>query len=268
MRQGEDALLDLHSHILAGMDDGASSIEEAVRMALQAEATGTSFIVATPHHANGVYTNIASKVIEQTIHMNKVLASRQIPVIVFPGQEIRAHVSLIDDYHKGEILTLAGSSYLLLEMPSSHIPSFMEELIHELKVLGIKPIIAHPERNKEVVDNYRRLEALIDLGAYAQITSHSLSGNFGSKVEQHAWSLCQKGLVHLVANDAHNCDKRGFCLDQTYLLVQERLGEEWRSYFENNALCILEDKEFAVQPVITAKSPNLFRSFTSYFFKR
>jgi len=261
-------LIDIHSHILHGIDDGASSIEEAMRMAQQAEKTGTTTIIATPHHANGVYINPASSIVECTALLNQQLVANGIAVTVLPGQEIRVTNELLDQYLQGELLTLANSSYILLEMPSSRIPVSMEEYIHELSIRGLKPIIAHPERNKEVAEHPEKLERLLAFGAYAQVTSHSLLGAFGTKIARQAWSLCEKGLIHLVANDAHNCEQRGFCLDQTYSEIRKKLGEDWEGYFKRNANCIVLDTAFEEQPSSIKHSPGFLRSLTSYLFKR
>jgi len=261
-------LIDIHSHILPGIDDGASSVEDAIKMAQQAEKTGVTTIIATPHHANGAFTNPAPSIVEYTTHLNQQLVANGISVTVLPGQEIRVTNDLLDEYLEGGLLTLAGSSYLLLEMPSSHIPARMEDHIHELVVRGLKPIIAHPERNKEVVEHPSKLEQLLAIGAYAQITSHSLLGGFGTKIEKHSWSLCEKGLIHLVANDAHNCEQRGFCLDQAYSQIRKKLGEDWESYFKQNANNIVLNTAFEEQPTSIVQSSGFLRSLTSFFIKK
>ena len=114
------------------------------------------------------------------------------PITIVTGQEIRVHDDLLEAWYRKELLPLAGSSYVLIEMPSSRIPKAMLDLIHELSILNLKPIIAHPERNAEVVQHPERLAELVEAGAFAQVTTHSLVGGFGKRIEQTAWSLCRR----------------------------------------------------------------------------
>ena len=143
-------MIDIHTHILPGLDDGASDWDDTLSMARAAAADGISTIIATPHHANGRYDNPAAAIRERVTRVNERLAEVGVSVTIAAGQEIRVHDDLLDAWHRGELLTLAGSDYALIEMPFSHIPKPMKELLHELSVLNLRPIIAHPERNAEI----------------------------------------------------------------------------------------------------------------------
>lgn len=228
-------MIDIHTHILPGLDDGAQTWEDALNMARAAVAEGITTVIATPHHANGVYLNKAEAVRAQAELFRERLAAEGIPLKVECGQEIRVHDDLLDAWQRNELLTLAGSSYMLIEMPSGRIPSGMRDLIHELKILGLKPIIAHPERNAEAIRHPERLSELLDAGAYAQVTTHSLLGLFGKKIEDAAWSFCKNGLVHLVSSDAHHADLRGFRLREAYDRISSKLGEKFKENFRQNA---------------------------------
>ncbi|GIO42645.1 tyrosine protein phosphatase [Paenibacillus apis] len=241
-------MIDIHTHILPGLDDGAQTWEDTMNMARVAASEGITTIIATPHHANGRYDNIASEVVEHTKHANEQLIAAGIPVTILPGQEIRMHYDFLEAWYRTELLPLANSKYVLLEMPSSRIPQEIYELIHELKIMKLKPIIAHPERNAEIMKNPERLGELIDLGAFAQVTTHSLLGGFGKRIEKSAWSLCKNGLIHLVSSDAHHVERRGFRLREAYNVISERLGRPWETYFLNNAQCVIEDNSFGTQP--------------------
>jgi len=259
-------MIDIHTHILPGLDDGAASFEDTLNMARAALSEGITTIIATPHHANGTYTNTADNVAEHTHSVNEQLMAAGVPVTIRPGQEVRVHDDLLDAWHRGEILPLAGSSYILVEMPSSRIPKAMYELIHELSLLKLKPIIAHPERNAEVVKHPERLAELIEAGAFAQVTTHSLLGGFGKRIEQSAWSLMKDGLIHIVSSDAHHVERRGFRLREAYVSIERRMGEQWVSYLQGNAQSIIEDKPFHIQPA-AASSKGVVRRFLSYFHK-
>lgn len=257
-------MIDIHTHILPGVDDGAEHWNDTLDMARAAVSEGITTIIATPHHANGRYINSAVEVVEHTRYINEQLLIAGVPVTILPGQEIRVHIDLLEAWSRAELLPLANSNYVLIEMPSSRIPKEMDELIHELNILNLKPIIAHPERNAEVMKNPQRLAELIQRGAFAQVTSHSLLGGFGRKVEKLAWSLCRSGLIHIVSSDAHHMELRGFRLREAYDVICERMGEQWYNYFISNAQCVIEDEPFTSTPDLTSPK-GMLRRMLAYF---
>lgn len=261
-------MIDIHTHILPGLDDGATDLNDTLDMARAACAEGITTIIATPHHANGTYTNLANDIAKHTLSVNERLRAEGVPVTVMAGQEIRVHDDLLEAWHRQELLPLAGSGYVLLEMPSSRIPKSMGELIHELNVMKLKPIIAHPERNAEVVQHPERLAELVEAGAFAQVTTHSLLGGFGRKIEQSAWTLLKKGYIHIVSSDAHHIERRGFRLGEAYAAIERTMGEKWVHYLQSNARYVLEDKPFGSQPFAAASPEGAMRRVLSYFFKR
>lgn len=261
-------LIDIHTHILPGLDDGASSDEDALQLARAAHEEGITTIIATPHHANGVYLNAAAEVTRHVQALNEKLVLEGLPVTLFPGQEIRVHDDLLDAWHRGELLSLAGSKYVLLEMPSSRIPQTMGDLVHELGVMGLKPIIAHPERNAEVVSQPERLEELLDLGAYAQVTTHSLLGGFGKRIEQSAWTLLKRGSIHIVSSDAHHVERRGFRLAEAYSAIDRVIGREWSDYLQANASAVALNESFDDQPRGRPAQQSAVRKLFSFFQKK
>ncbi len=257
-------MIDIHTHILPGLDDGAADWNDTLNMAKAAAAEGIKKLISTPHHANGRYDNPAVEVRAHVNRTNERLADAGVPVTVAPGQEIRVHGDLLEAWHRGELLTLADSAYVLIEMPFSHVPKDMKELIHELGVLRLRPIIAHPERNAEIVKHPRLLAELVELGACAQMTTHSLLGDFGRQVRQAAWTLCESGLVHLVSSDAHHHERRGFRMREAYEAIRQRMGEPWEAYYKRNARCVADDMPFDSPPSATA-SDTLLRRLLSFF---
>lgn len=241
-------MIDIHSHILPGIDDGAADWEHSIALARAAEAEGITDLIATPHHYDGKYNNSAETVHKLTEQLNERLSEQAIQLKIHQGQEIHIHHDLLRNWQQGKLLGLAGSSYVLLEMPASHVPPAMEEFIYELKLLDIHAIIAHPERNAEIVKSPDRLEDLIAAGAYAQVTSHSLLGGFGRGIERAAWTLSRRGLIHFIASDAHNLSWRGFRLQEAYERVTLEMGEDWASYFEYNAHALLLNTELSSLP--------------------
>lgn len=261
-------MIDIHTHILPGLDDGAQDIQDTLQMAHAALAEGIDVIIATPHHANGVYINAAADVSRHVQELNDRFSAEGLSLRIAAGQEIRVHDDLLEALHRGELLTLAGSSYVLLEMPSSRIPRVMSELIHELGILGLKPIIAHPERNAEVVQHPDRLTQLIELGAYTQVTTHSLLGGFGKRIEQAAWSLLRSGDIHIVSSDAHHVERRGFRMQEAYQAIERSVGGQWSEYLKRNAAAVLVDNPFEEPPQGRSSTGFHIKKFYSFFFKK
>ena len=239
-------MIDIHSHILPGLDDGAKDLADSLEMARIAVSEGIRTIFATPHHANGKYTNDASKVMSAVEQLNDILRERKLPLKVLHGQEIRVYPGLIDDWHNRELLTLNRSRYILLELPTGSIPSSFGELLHELSVLKLVPIIAHPERNAEIAGDPDLLTQFIERGALSQITSHSVIGAFGKKVQRLCLELCRRNLVHFVASDAHHAVLRPYRLRECYEYLRSEAGDRYVEYYHANAASLVADEPVEV----------------------
>lgn len=233
-------MIDIHSHILPGLDDGPQSIGESLDMARMAVQEGISVLIATPHHRKGVFVNEAPDIREAVDRFNENLVEHGIPLDISYGQEIHHYPRIIDDFYNRKLLTLDGSPYALIEFPSSQIPKTVEETLHELALLRITPIIAHPERNKEIAERPDKLTELVAKGALSQVTSHSITGRFGTQIQSLAMKLCSMHLVHFIASDAHNVTDRPFHLQQAYETIRKTLGPEYVEYFQKNAQSILD----------------------------
>ena len=132
----------------------------------------------------------------------------------YPGQEIRLYGELKRDLERGRLLSLAGTKYLLIELPYHHVPRYAEKLLFDLQLNGYIPIIAHPERNLELMENPDLLYRLVKNGACAQLTCSSLAGRFGRSVKRLARRFLEANLIHFIASDAHNLTTRSFFLIQ------------------------------------------------------
>jgi protein-tyrosine phosphatase len=256
-------MIDIHSHILPFMDDGAADWETALAMAQDAHKDGITTLIATPHHNNGQYVNAAPEIRQAVTMMNERLRQVGNPLLVLSGQEIRVYGDLLNDLEKGELLSLAGSRYILLEMPSSRIPRNMEEICHELIIQGYVPVIAHPERNAEVAANPSSLEKLIALGSVGQVTAQSVAGVFGKKLQKLSLELCRRNLVHMVASDAHDTGHRPFGLSEAYRTLGKEIGLEVCSYFQENAEKVIGNIEIQERKLETPRKKT--RSFLNFF---
>lgn len=236
-------MIDIHSHILPFMDDGAADWEAALVMAQDAHRDGITTVIATPHHANGQYMNPGPSIRQAVEMMNERLRQEGNPLLVLPGQEIRIYGDLLNDLEQGQLLCLADSRYILLEMPSSRVPRNMEEICHELIIQGFVPVIAHPERNAEIAADPSKLERLIELGSLGQVTAQSVAGVFGSKLQKLSLELCRRNAVHVVASDAHDSTRRAFGLSAAYMVLEKELGSTQCDKFRSNALQIVLNEE-------------------------
>ncbi|MEK5361894.1 tyrosine-protein phosphatase [Peribacillus castrilensis] len=229
-------MIDLHCHILPGVDDGSPDMQESIVMAKRAVEAGITHIFATPHHLNERYVNVKDDIIDCVFELNECLQQENIPLSVHPGQELRIHRELFVSLEKGEVLTLDNTNkYLLLELPSGHVPSYTQELIYELLLKGITPIIVHPERNKELIENHNLLFKLVQEGALTQLTSDSIIGIFGKNVKSFSKKIIENNLTHFIATDAHNVTSRGFTLQKAYETITKAYGIERTFYYKKNA---------------------------------
>lgn len=210
-------LIDLHCHILPGLDDGAKTLADSLQMAEAALDQEITHILCTPHHANGRYSNPKEKVIRATANLQKELDQRHLPLTLLEGQEIRIHGEIIQEIKQDQLLfTDLNDTYLLIELPTQDVPAYSQQLFFQLRTLGKVPVIVHPERNKVFMQDPNQLSPFLEMGCLAQLTAPSLVGIYGKTVQQVAQKMVQNNLVQMVASDAHGVDKRTFYLKEAY----------------------------------------------------
>lgn len=213
-------MVDIHCHILPAIDDGSSSLEESLAMAEIAIEDGISRIVATPHIKGEVHSPQFLQ--QQVDEFNAVLNKRGYPLQIFTG----ADVSAMLPPHEVARYTINGSSYFLLEFPHSHLPLNANEMVFELLLAGMLPIITHPERNPSIVRDPQRLFRLVEAGCLVQVTAGSLTGNFGADSRDCAEYLLKMGNVHFLATDAHSATHRRPVLSDGVRAAAAIIGEE------------------------------------------
>ena len=230
-------MIDIHNHILPGVDDGAKDIEMSIAMANVAVQEGITHILATPHHRNSEFVNERSKLEEAVGQLQVELDRRGIDLVVFPGQEIRLHGELLDHIDQGEILfTDLDGHYILIEFPSHEVPHYAEQVFFDLLSRNIRPIIVHPERNQKIIEKPEILKRFVEMGCYAQLTAASYLGEFGSGVEETSRLLIEENLVHMLASDAHRPHgPRGFNMEAAFNKMQTEYGTSIVFDFKANA---------------------------------
>lgn len=205
-----NSMIDIHNHILINVDDGPNSKEEMLRLLKQAKDEGVSGVVATPHHLHPNYDNQMNVVKEKVNELLVMEEVQQLGIDIYAGQEVRANDQILNQLDSGEIEGINQSKYLLVELPSNRVPRFTQNLIYEIQNKGFVPIIAHPERNKEITQNLDKLYDLINAGALSQLTAQSLVGKFGKNIRNISIQMIENNLVHFIASDAHNVENRPF----------------------------------------------------------
>ncbi|MFH1981094.1 MAG: CpsB/CapC family capsule biosynthesis tyrosine phosphatase [Pseudomonadota bacterium] len=219
-------MIDLHCHILPGTDDGAEDIDESLDMARVAVADGIHTLVATPHVGNGVYAPVPEDIDATVLVLQRALDQERIPLKIIAGAEMHLHPGLRDLYHRAKGPTIGGSGrFMLLELPVHSVPSGVSELIFSLKMDGITPILAHPERNTAIQQDPDMLKQLVETGALVQVTAMSVTGVFGHRAGDCAAHLLNRRLVHVIASDAHDADYRRPVLTAAVAAAAEIFGD-------------------------------------------
>jgi protein-tyrosine phosphatase len=215
-------LIDLHCHMLPGIDDGSPDMQTSLAMARAAVADGLVMTACTPHIFPGLYDN-SRQTIEWSVEaLRNALAAETIPLQIVAGADTHLVPGLLGRLRSGEVPTLAGSSYLLLEPAHHVIPPDFEQSVYELLAAGYIPVITHPERLSWIGDYYDIFRRLVERGAWMQITSGSLTGRFSSEARYWGEKMLDEGLVHLLATDAHGLGKR-----PPRLAEGRRAAEKW-----------------------------------------
>ncbi len=241
-------MIDIHTHILPGLDDGARDMEQSLKMARIAARDGIKQIIATPHVIRGLYENKKDHIIEAVDRLNTRLAEEQIPVEILPGAEYRLEPDLARQLKQKELLTLNDSGrYLLVELPDAFLPEFTADVLYQIQLEGITPVIAHPERNIILSQKPARLKEFIQRGMAAQLTTSSITGVFGIQAKKSGLYFLKEGLIHVIASDAHSSSGRVPELNLCSKIISQRFGPETsHTLFQENPQRICRGKELIV----------------------
>lgn len=233
-------LIDLHCHLLPGVDDGSPDLATSLKLAQDAVNDGVTHALLTPHHMNGHYVNHKADVLQLTADFQQALNENEIPLTVFPGQEVRINGELLEALRKDDILFAdEGGRYMLLEFPSQEVPQYAKEMVFKLRQQGIVPIIVHPERNAELLEHPERLQPFLEQGCLTQLTSSSYLGRFGKKIEKVTTSMIKAGQGAIFASDAHALSHREYELSEALQKLRGEFGAELADTYEQNARDII-----------------------------
>jgi len=219
-------MIDLHCHILPGIDDGSPDLETSLEMARVAVADGIATMACTPHIYPGVYDNTGDGIRQAIEQLQTALDSHGIALTLVAGADAHLAPELPARLRSGEAPSLAGSRYFLLEPPHHVAPPRFADFVFNLLAGGFVPLITHPERLTWIEDHYAEICSLADQGAWLQVTAGSLTGRFGARPRYWGERLLDEGRVHVLATDSHGVKRRPPLLAEGREAAQNWVGLE------------------------------------------
>ena len=257
-------MIDLHSHILAEVDDGADSLATSLAMAQMAVADGIEVMACTPHFMPGMYDNQAADIRQRVAQLNHILMEKGIDLALVTGSDAHIRPDFLPCLRDGTILTLHDSRYVLFEPPHNLMPQRLEDLLFNISMSGYVPILTHPERLKWIEQGYEVFVTLAKQGVWMQITAGSLTGRFGKRPQYWAQRMLAEGLVSILATDAHNTRSRPPLLSEAYEIAVAEVGiEEANHLVVTRPHCVLENAGDELVPeIFVGKGPKIDKKST------
>ncbi len=255
-------MVDIHSHILWGLDDGADTLETALRMLQAAHEAGTTDIVATPH-ANSKYAFQPEVIAQRIAELESELAGK---LKLHRGCDFHLSYENIEDaIANPRKYTVNGKWFLLVEFADLHVPQATSSILDRLMTNDMFPIITHPERNPILSHKMDELAKWVERGSFVQVTAKSLEGGFGGTARDAAWKMLSRGIVHFIASDCHDPEYRSPRLDRAFELVSNKLGKENAEllFVANPAAVVNGQDPASIVPAETGRK----RSFFSFMRK-
>lgn len=222
-------MIDLHCHLLPGIDDGPDTLDQALELARLAVANGIRHSVVTPHIHPGRYENQKSSLEPLLTAFRQALAERDIPLSLSLGGEVRLGMESVALIQQAQVPMLGhenGYDIMLLEFPHSHILPGSDKLVTFLLQRNIRPMIAHPERNKDVMRSLDKILPFLEAGCLLQVTAGSVAGDFGKIARQRSLEMLERGWVAVLASDAHNSKYRPPNLEPGRAAAARIIGQE------------------------------------------
>jgi protein-tyrosine phosphatase len=217
-------LIDLHSHILPGVDDGSPDLETSLTMARMAVMDGIKVMACTPHFMPGLYDNEAADIRRRVAALNQILIAKDISLSLVVGADAHIRPDFIDGLRNNKILRLHDSRYVLFEPSHTTMPHRIDDLLFNILRAGFVPILTHPERFSWIEQHYDVVERMVKDGVWMQVTAGSLTGKFGQRSQYWAQRMLAEGCVHILATDAHNLRSRSPLLSDAVTVATREVG--------------------------------------------
>lgn len=201
-------MIDLHCHLLPGIDDGAPDLQTALDMARAFVDQGVEGVACTPHILPGLYHNTGPQIVAAVAAFREQLANAGIPLVVVAGADNHIIPDFVQGLRSGHLLPISNTRYVLVEPPHHIAPTRLDELFFDILVAGYIPILTHPERLTWVEGKYDLIESLASRGVWMQLTTGSLIGLFGTRARKLSERMLRDGMVQIIATDAHDLKAR------------------------------------------------------------
>jgi len=260
-------MIDLHSHLLPGIDDGSKDWDESLEMARQAVADGTTEIQITHHILDNSQYRLETEILEKYDEMKRLLQAKKIKLTLHlaceifyqPDMELHHRISTFDN----------NGRYFLVEFPMQGIPRGVDEVFFQMILDGKTPVIAHPERNVGFLKNPNRVYEFVQRGALFQMNAGSLSGKYGDGVSALAMALMNSRLIHFFGSDGHNTRSRKVCMGEDYKMVRDMWGDRTaQRLFHENPRLALAGKEVKIPEPLPVEAVKKRRSLNPLQFLR
>lgn len=241
-------MIDIHSHIIFGVDDGPKTIEESLSLIGEAYRQGVRYIVATSHRRKGMFETPEKIIMINFFQLKEAVAEVYPEIRLCYGAELYYSKDILSKLKKKKVPTLNGSRYILLEFSMNTPWKEIQEAVNEVTLLGLTPVLAHIERYDALAFQSERVEELIDKGCYTQVNSThvlkpALIGERAKEFKKRTRYFLEQDLVHCVASDMHNLYSRPPFMREAYQLVKKEYGEDRaKALFKKNPLMILKNK--------------------------
>ncbi len=265
-------MIDIHCHILPGVDDGSKDLSESLEMARLSSGDGVRKIVATPHVYDGGRDITPVEIAEKVEELNIELKRNNIGLEIVPGAEISATCDIEKGLSSGAFQLLGeGGRYILIEPPFEILPSHIKQVVFDLLIKGITPIIAHPERNRQIMSDPNILADLVEGGALAQVNAGSLTGRFGSGAKRTAEILVTHNMIHFIGSDGHSSKYRTPRIQDGVKAIESLIGSDRaREISSLNPEAMLNGERIRMRepiPYVKKRKPD-FKKVFSFFLGR
>lgn len=241
-------MIDIHCHILPGVDDGAECMHDAISMAMIAKEQGIKKIIATPHY-HPEFRYLKGEELKKVYEdFKNELNENKIDLEIYLGNEIYFTYNLIENISDLDFYSLNDSKYVLVEFPPTNFPINLCNVVYELKQKGFTPVLAHVERYIKIHEDPEIIYDCIKTGAIIQINSSSLMGKNGKELQKLCNLLISRNMVHLVSSDAHSSGRRRPLLKDAYEYIEKKYSKaKADNLFIKNPQCIIDNKDIIVE---------------------
>lgn len=222
-----ESYIDIYSHILPGLDDGSKDLDTSIQMLKTAAADGISQIILTPHNKPARHSAGYSRIDSLLTDLKERLEDEGIAIRLHMGNELYYRSGLAEEIAEGKALTMAGSDYVLTEFGPMEDYDYIRNGVYSLMAGGYYPILAHVERYSKINGRADRVEGLIEMGCYIQVNADSVMGAFGMRTKLFTRGLLKDRLIHFVATDAHDTEKRGPHIRDCASFIAKKYGEDY-----------------------------------------